>query len=209
MREVHEGDGVAFLARGGLGPDVAVVTSLPDVSEVGLSLEAWRTWFTDAAELACRAVADRGVAVFYQSDVTIDGRWIDKGHLVHTGADRAGAACLFHKIVCRSPAGTPTPGRPAFSRLLAFSRELRLADPSVTPDVLPQLGAMTWKKAMGVAACEATCRFLLDHTPCRTVLDPFCGMGTMLAVAEAHGMDAIGVELSPRRAARARALQIR
>ena len=139
----------------------------------------------------------------------IRDRWIDKGHLVHTGADRAGASCLFHKIVCRSPAGTPTPGRPAFSRLLAFSRELRIDDPSATADVLPQLGAMTWKKAMGVAACEVTCRFLLDHTSCRTVLDPFCGMGAMLAVADAHGMDAIGVELSPRRAARARTLQLR
>jgi hypothetical protein len=179
------------------------------VSEVGLSLDAWRGWFTAAAELACRAVADRAVAVFYQSDVTIAGRWIDKRHLVHTGADRAGSACLFHKIVCRSPAGTPTPGRPAYSRLLGFSRGLRLDDPSATPDVLPQLGAMTWKKAMGVAACEATCRFLLAHTACRTVLDPFCGMGTMLAVAEAHGMAAVGVELSPRRAARARTLQLR
>ena len=96
-----------------------------------------------------------------------------------------------------------------FQRLLGFSRGLRIADPSATADVLPQLGAMTWKKAMGVAACEATCRFLLAHTQCKTVLDPFCGVGTMLAVAEAHGMDAIGVELSPRRAAQARELQLR
>jgi hypothetical protein len=39
------------------------------------------------------------------------------------------------------------------------------------------------------------------------VVDPFCGVGTMLAVANGHGLDAIGVELSRRRAARAMKLQ--
>jgi hypothetical protein len=208
MRVVHEGDGVAYLERGELPADVAVVTSLPDVSELGLPEAAWRSWFVAVAEKACRAVGDRSVAVFFQSDVTREGRWIDKGHLVHLGADAAGAACLFHKIACRAPPGTPTPGRPAFARLLGFSRGLRL-DATTTADVLPRLGAMPWRRAMGVAACEATCRFLLDHTDCREVLDPFCGMGTMLAVAEAYGLRATGVELSPRRAARARTLQVR
>jgi DNA modification methylase len=62
---------------------------------------------------------------------------------------------------------------------------------------------------MGVEACEATCHFLLKHTQCRTVVDPFCGIGSMLAVANAQGLDAIGVELSAKRAARARTLQIK
>jgi tRNA G10 N-methylase Trm11 len=49
-------------------------------------------------------------------------------------------------------------------------------------------------------------RFLLSDTGCRTVVDPFCGVGTMLAVANAHGLGAVGVELSPKRAERARRL---
>jgi hypothetical protein len=61
-------------------------------------------------------------------------------------------------------------------------------------------------RAMGAAACHAVTRFLIDHTACRTVVDPFCGVGTMLAVANAAGLDAVGVELSPKRAARARTL---
>jgi tRNA G10 N-methylase Trm11 len=59
---------------------------------------------------------------------------------------------------------------------------------------------------MGREACEAVARFLVAHTGCRTVVDPFCGLGTMLAVANRHGLDGVGVERSPRRAARARAL---
>jgi hypothetical protein len=77
-----------------------------------------------------------------------------------------------------------------------------------SPDVLPSLGHMTWPRAMGLHACAAVCDFLLAHTRCRTVVDPFCGMGTMLAVANARGLDAIGVELSRKRAERARTLHL-
>jgi tRNA G10 N-methylase Trm11 len=38
------------------------------------------------------------------------------------------------------------------------------------------------------------------------VVDPFCGLGTILAVANEHGLDAIGVELSSKRARKARRL---
>jgi hypothetical protein len=160
----------------------------------------------DVAALACGAVADEAACVFYQTDVKHDGRWIDKAFLVQQGAERAGAALLFHKVVCRVPPGRTTFGRPAWAHLLAFSRGLRLPPGRSTADVLPEPGRMTWARAMPVAACETVARFLLADTRCRTVVDPFCGLGTMLAVAERHGLDAIGVERSPKRAARARAL---
>jgi len=207
-RTVLGGDGVAWLAQNALAPTHAVVTSLPDVSELrALNLAAWRAWFVDTVALACTQVAESAVAVFYQSDIRREGRWIDKGYLVSSGAERAGAACLFHKVVCRQPAGSAVRGRAGFSHLLAFSRGLRTADAEASVDVLPALGGMPWPRAMGTAACEEVCRFLLASTACRTVVDPFCGMGTMLAVANAYGLDAVGVERSPRRAAKARALR--
>ena len=51
-------------------------------------------------------------------------------------------------------------------------------------------------------------RLNADTTPCRTVVDPFCGVGSMLAVANRHGLAAIGVEMSPSRAERARTLEL-
>ncbi|MEZ4358634.1 MAG: hypothetical protein R3B48_00525 [Kofleriaceae bacterium] len=204
-RTVHHGDGLAFLRRGPLPPTHAIITSLPDHSELpALGIAGWRRWFVDTVELACRAVADDAVAIFYQTDVKHDGRWIDKGHLVLSGADAAGSHALWHKIVCRVAPGTTTFGRPAYAHLLCISRALRLAPGAATPDVLPSLGEMTWSRAMGSAACEAAVRFLLASTECRTVVDPFCGLGSVLTVANAHGLDAIGVELSRRRAMRAR-----
>jgi hypothetical protein len=203
------GDGLAWLARGRLDPSHAIVTSLPDHSELPrLGVEGWREWFVDTAARCCAAVDGRAVTVFYQTDVKHEGCWIDKAHLVHTGADRAGARLLWHKVVCRAPAGVTTFGRPAYAHLLCFSRELRLEPGQSSPDVLPRLGEMTWARAMGREACDAVARFLVAQTGCRTVADPFCGVGTMLAVANAHGLDAVGVELSPKRAEKARRLTL-
>jgi len=187
-----------------------VVTSLPDLSEVpALGFDGWREWFVEAAALACRAVADEAVAILYQTDVKRDGRWVDKAHLAELGADRAGSALLFHRVVCRVAPGVITFGRPAFAHLLGFSRALRVPPSASTADVIVRPGAMTWARAMPREACEAVARFLLGRTRCRTVIDPFCGAGTMLAVANAHGLDAVGVERSPKRAARARRLVAR
>ncbi len=207
-RTIHEGDGLAWLRANDLSDAHAVVTSLPDASELrGLSFEAWRAWFVDTARLACERTTPGSVTVFYQTDVLREGRWVDKGFLVTSGAERAGAGCLFHKVVCREAPGTPTYGRPGYAHLLAFSKSLRTQVARATPDVLPGLGHMPWSKAMGTAACEAVCDFLRRSTACEVVVDPFCGQGTMLAVANARGFHAVGVELSPRRAASARRLR--
>lgn len=209
-REVHCIDGVAWLAAQHFGSEIAVVTSMPDSSEVpGLGFAGWRKWFIDTSALICRQLSDEGVAIFYQTDVKLDGRWVDKGFLVSLGAEAAGSSCLWHKVVCRAPAGITTFGRPAYAHLLCFSRNKRLEKGQAFADVLPRLGEMTWARAMGLDACEAIATFLTRHTATRTVVDPFCGLGTMLAVANNHGLDAIGVELSAKRAERARQLELK
>src|SRR5207237_1442369 len=68
-RIVHHGDGIAFLQKA-LPADHAIVTSLPDHSELpALGVAGWKAWFVDTVALACRAVADDSVAMFYQTDV--------------------------------------------------------------------------------------------------------------------------------------------
>mgnify|MGYP003445837192 CR=1 FL=1 len=54
----------------------------------------------------------------------------------------------------------------------------------VDPHVLASGGEKTWTRGMGTAACELTCRYLRQDTSTTSVLDPFCGCGTAIAVAE-------------------------
>lgn len=187
----------------------SLVTSLPDVSSFPeLGLDGWQRWFIDAAELVLRAAPEQGVAIFYQTDIKRDGVWVDKGYLCHRAAERTNSALLWHKIACRKPAGEPSFGRPAYSHMLCYSRGLRPAGSPAYPDVLGSAGAMTWSQAMGLEACRLACGYVLSHTATRTVVDPFCGYGSVLAVANALGLVAIGVERVAKRARKARGLRL-
>ena len=207
-RVVHQADAVEWLRAQGRIVGASVVTSLPDLSELpGLGLDGWRRWFVDAARAAMRAVDDDGVAVFFQSDIRHHGVWIDKGALVADAAAAERMSLLFHKIVCRLPPGTPTAGRASYAHLVGFARAPR-PPRRATADVLPDGGFVPGARAMGVNACLAACELVRRDTPTRTVVDPFCGWGTVLAVANAIGLDAIGVERSARMCRKARVLHI-
>jgi hypothetical protein len=208
-RQVWCEDGLAWLDRHGPLAGCSIITSLPDVSGMpSLGLDGWRSWFIVAAELVIRATPDDGVAIFYQTDIKLDGTWIDKSYLCHLAAERAETALLWHRIVCRKPAGENNFGRPAYTHLLCYSRRVRDRAARAYPDVLPATGLMTWSQAMGVEACRMACGYVLSHTNTRSVVDPFCGLGTVLAVANGMGLDAIGVEIVARRARRARGLKV-
>lgn len=208
-REVHCADAVMWLKEPHDFRRCAFVTSLPDTSEVpALSLEEWKRWFTEAAELVMRKTPRDSVAIFFQTDIKVDGAWLDKGALVQRAADRVGLALLWHKIACRKPAGTITFGRPAYSHLLCYSMDLRVDLARSSPDVLADAGASVWTRGMGLEACRLACRFVKEQTQCRTVVDPFCGRGTVLAAANEAGLDAVGVELARKRARQAKALTV-
>ena len=185
------------------------MTSLPDASELKrLTPAQWQHWFVDTVALVVTNTPPRSAAIFYQTDVKRDGTWIDKGCLVQRGIAAANAHLLFHKIVCRAPAGTTTNSRPAYAHLLCASREVRDDPDRATPDVLPTLGKMTWPRAIGLDAARVAVTWLRDHANARTIVDPFCGLGTALAVANELGLAAIGIEINPGRAEQARQLTI-
>jgi hypothetical protein len=208
VREVHCAESLAWMEARGCIPGACAVTSLPDVSEVGLSLPAWRVWFLEAVQQVIATVPAESAALFFQSDIKREGAWIDKGALVTRAAEDAGARILFHKIVCRRPPGMLTMGRPGYTHLLAVSRALSCPEVLPIPDVITEAGRQPWVRAMGVRAASHAVRFARDQVGAKTVFDPFCGVGTVLAVANALGVSALGVEKSAKRAEQSRQLVI-
>jgi hypothetical protein len=198
-RHVYCEDALVWLAAHPAEVPASVVTSLPDVAEQPEhAFDEWQAWFASAVQAVLRWVSPEGVAVFYQTDVLHRGVWIDKSHLVQRAAEGSGCVLAWHKIVCRTVPGGTRLGRPGYSHLLCFTREPRPAFRHALPDVLPDAGLEVSQKAMGALACELACRFVLDATPTRLVLDPFCGRGTVLAVGNALGLDVVGVDRSAR-----------
>jgi hypothetical protein len=209
VRRVVQAEALAFLASHPAEPGTSVVTSLPDLSELPhLDEEAWRTWFVEAVRSVVAWVPEAGVAVFYQSDIRRAGRLIDKGYLVMQGAEAE--TLLWHKIVCRKPPGTISFGRPSYSHMICVQRGPARRAPTrhPGPDVLADAGFMPWSRAMGVEACRVALRFLREETNTRVVVDPFCGRGTVLAVANTMGFDALGIDLGAKRCKLARTLNL-
>jgi hypothetical protein len=203
-REIICADAIAWMRARGRIDDACAITSLPDVSELGKTLPVWREWFLDAARLVVNAVPDDSAALFFQSDIKRDGGWIDKGTLVIRAAEDAGARVLFHKIVCRRPPGMLTQGRPGFTHLIAVSRAMKCPDILPLPDVITDAGRNLWVRAMGVRAAAHAVRFARDHVGAKLIFDPFCGVGTIPAVANALGLDALGIELAKKRCEQSR-----
>jgi hypothetical protein len=161
-----------------------------------------------AARAVLAWVPDDGVAMFFQTDVLHRGVWVDKSFLVLSAAEAAGHRLVWHKIVCRTAPGSTSPGRAGYSHLLCFAREARPAFRHPLPDVLPEAGFEPSQKAMGARACALAVRFVLAETEARLVADPFCGHGTALAVANAFGLDALGIDRSARCCRVARTLSV-
>lgn len=207
-RIVHCADSLPWMRERGRLAGTCAVTSLPDVSEVGLALPVWRAWFLEAAMLVVQAVPEESAALFFQSDIKRDGVWVDKGALIIRAAEDVGARVLFHKIVCRRPPGMLTYGRPGYTHLIAVSRAMKCPEVLAIPDIIVDAGRAPWVRAMGIRAAAHAVRFARDCVGAKTVFDPFCGVGTVLAVANTLGLDAVGVEKSKKRCEQARALAI-
>jgi len=208
LREVHCADAIPWMRTRGLISGACAVTSLPDVSEMNLSLPSWRGWFLEAAGLVINSVSSESAALFFQSDIKRAGVWIDKGALVIRAAEDAGASVLFHKIVCRRPPGMPTMGRPGYTHLIAVSRAMKCPDVLPIPDIIVDAGPQPWVRAMGVRAAAHAVRFARDQVGAKVIFDPFCGVGTVLAVANVLGLDAVGVEKAGKRSEQSRQLVI-
>ncbi|MGZ3655577.1 MAG: SAM-dependent methyltransferase [Bdellovibrionota bacterium] len=208
-REVHQADAISWLETVGEMPGCSFVTSLPDYSEFpALTLDEWRAWFTNAAALVMRSCPPEGVAIFYQRDIKAENQWVDKAYLIQKAAEATGSRQLWHKVVARVPAGDIIFGKPGYSHLLAFSRGLDLDVAFSTRDILPAAGKSSWPRGMGLDVCKMVCDFVLKRTSTRTLVAPFCGEGALLAVANKMGLDAVGVELSRKRAERAREISL-
>lgn len=208
-RHVYCEDALDWLKKAGPFTDCSFVASLPDFSEFPqYNLPLWKDWFVQAARLILSSCPDEGVTIFCQSDVRVEGSWVDKAYLCQLAADQLGQHLWWHKIVCRSPAGTVTRGRPAYSHLLCFSSQKPRGEVHPSADVLSEAGEKVWVRGMGLSTCLSIGQFILKQTSSKTVINPFCGQGSMLAVANYLGLEAIGIERSPKRAQLARELSL-
>eukprot|EP00933_Yihiella_yeosuensis_P074568 TRINITY_DN8352_c0_g7_i1.p1 TRINITY_DN8352_c0_g7~~TRINITY_DN8352_c0_g7_i1.p1 ORF type:complete len:340 (-),score=52.86 TRINITY_DN8352_c0_g7_i1:262-1281(-) len=229
-REVFCEDAIAWLDRlpdGGLPDGCAVITGIPDIQEMDpdgrLGLAWWKSWALKAIESIFRKLPEGGYAILMQTDVKVSesnahrrgscngGYWeyVDKAHLVQLAADRVpGVRLLWHRIIV---AGSSEKfgwhsAIAGYSHCLCFVKGGKPEPFSGPP--FPEVcrkGLMTWVSGFGIQAVEQACAYAVERG-CSVVIDPFCGEGATLAVGNALGMSAIGIEICAKRARQAEKL---
>ena len=169
-RTVCCADALAWLRDRRLPRRCHIVCSPPDIGELKpISVAEYTAWFVEAVRAVLAALEPSAVALFYVTDGRRSGpdeTYLDKSHLCHRGAEAAGAACLFHRIVLGGPAGVARAGstRPSYAHLLAFSVALRPPrDALVWSDVVPTRGHMAYMGATGERACAEAIEFVLGN----------------------------------------------
>lgn len=224
-REVVNDDAVAWMERlpaRGFPPGSSVLTGVPDIHEVDpegrMGLSGWQQWFQNVIQLMLERLPEGGLAIFMQTDIRADRNddqrrksgdgcyweWVDKAHLVLLAAARVpGARLLWHKIVFSgvvSAGGGRSGSAAGYTHFLCFTTGSD-AEPFESypfPDV-SRKGLSTWVSGSGAHSVERACGYLKARG-CSLVVDPFCGEGAVLAVANAMGMAALGVEFCKKRA---------
>ena len=181
----------------------SIVTSIPEMDEVKLPFNEYIEWFRNAAHLCLEAVKDKGYCIFLQTDRKYKG-WVDKSYLISDEAHKLGIRMIWHKIALRTEVGKTDLFRPTYSHMLCYSKEGAIGIP--VTDVI-QRGDVTYANGFGIDAVKLVIQFLKKHK-IKSVVDPFVGSGTVVAVANAMGLNAVGVDIDKKQCAKAKVLQI-
>jgi hypothetical protein len=228
----HEGFGLKSSVFTSL-PDIS---ELPHIYHVYM-VEEYKKWFSDTIyELMMRLTVGNCI-VLLQSDTRMmtnkraTYEWVDKSFLASEAAVKSNCTLLWHKLVLLSKdMNNRSTGRPCYSHLLCYVKNsplihephpeglITIEEASkyyysyrpgdfAIPDVFYR-GEMFWTRGIGADCCYAGLIFLKEIVKCDEVIDPFCGCGTVLAMANFLGMHSIGIDISPARCKKSRKLLV-
>jgi hypothetical protein len=135
-------------------------------------------------------------------------QWVHKvGICANAARDFPEMKLLWHKIATWSPLDQPQQmgvGTPKYSHMVCYGKQAGStpftydATASLSPDVIDR-GPALWSRGLGLQACHVACDFLTQQPNTDTIVSLFCGVGTSVAMANACGMNAVGVDLCPTR----------
>ncbi|KAJ9462222.1 hypothetical protein DIPPA_07843 [Diplonema papillatum] len=185
-----------------------VISGLPDVSEMlELGDAGYAAWFSEAVTQIVTRLDDGMIACFHQTDTRINRiDTLSKAELVFRAVreSKANVTLLWHKVALATPCGVCKVGRPSFTHMICYVKGP--ADPVrvnrcnrllKVPDCMDR-GTLLWSRGMGVIAAMKTIEYIKCYldTSDVTIVDPFCGHGTIPAVANTLGLPSIGIDLS-------------
>jgi hypothetical protein len=199
-RKVYCEDALKWLPKNKKNP--CIITSLPEMEEMGMKIKEYELFFRNAAYLCLESVLDSGYCIFLQTDRKHHG-WVDKGFWITDEAYKLGFHMIWKKIAITKDLGKTDLFRPTYSTMLCYTKEGKVG--KALPDVI-ESGEKTYTHAFGMNAVLLCCRYIKEQG-IKKIVDPFCGSGTTLAAANFMGLAAVGVEIDKRLCSSAQKLE--
>lgn len=196
-REIIKQDALVWLRQ---QPNQSVdnfVTGICDLDETDEpgNMGKYLNFFREVTQLVLSKLHPDGYAVFIQTDRKYQRQWIDKSHIISKiarGFD-VPLKMVWHKIVLHRGVNRTDLHRPTYAHMLCYSRNGTTGE--ATPDVLP-VSTKLYKNGTPVGAAESAIKFIKRYSKSgKTVVDPFVGQGTIPAIANYHGLNAIGIDI--------------
>ena len=170
----------------------AIVTSIPDMSEVGMEEPEYIPFLRQSAHHILNCITDTGYAIFIQTDRKKQGL-IDKSYYISDEAIRVcGFRMMFHKISLIRDIDVKDLYKPTYSHVLCYSKK---GKPGRSTSDVYDLGSVLYKNGAGYETIKRSLEFLQTQK-IDTVVDPFVGQGTVLKVAIECGFTSgLGIDI--------------
>lgn len=205
MRTVHQMDAIKWLKSQNNNTLSHIICSIPDASELQMSQHKYPAYFGDTVELLCKKLSAKGYLILVQTDRKSNGQVFSKATLATQRAGKAGCNLMWHKIALLAQVGKIhnmgfTTG---YTHVLCYSRSNKPG--AASADVIPS-SLRTWKNGMPLAAAKVAVDFVKQQQKVMAgaIYAPFCGKGTILALADKANLQSVGIEIDKARCTDAR-----
>lgn len=170
-----------------------IITSIPDMSELGMTDLGKYSFFFCCALTACIEASKETPLILYQTDRKIDGILFSKAATVlHHGLEH-GMDIMWHKIIVRRGYDKVDLMKPGYSHMIAMGYKDKGIKPGrASPDVIEFTGAL-YDNGMDYRATNQAILYAKKYSS--TIIDPFCGKGTVPIMADDLGLDGIGIDI--------------
>jgi DNA modification methylase len=183
-----------------------IVSGIPDLAEMQLTLEEYIIFFKKAVDLIFKKTKSNGYVVLIQTDRKHNKQWLDKSSIINKIAEDNNIPLRWHKIILNRKVGSIHLQRPTYSHFLCFSKDN--GPGNNIPDVI--LGdKKLYKNATYLNVAEMAIKFILLYSRNKMVVDPFVGQGTIVAMANKYKMNSIGIDIDNNQCEKSRKLIIK
>ena len=196
-REIIVDDSMNYLEK--VNSLANVITGLPDLDETDMTMSQYAKFFNDIVSKIFEKLNRLGYAIFIQTDRKYQGSWLDKSYMLSNIALSFGCKMVWHKIVLQREVGRINLHRPGYSHMVCYTYD---GKPGVAfADVVP-VSTKLYKNGTPIGAANAAVNFIKQNNKGdTTIVDPFVGKGTIVAIANNYGLNAIGIDIDPKQAA--------